>query len=159
MVQVTARLPDALGAELDAAAAQLSRCRADIIRQAIEYYLDDIEDLRCGVAALKDPADPVLNWAEVRVAEGLSRSESRCSLRIKRSAAKALASLPKVERERLVEAIDLLCDTPAAGSALKGEFEGLRRLRVGHYRVVYEWQRNDLVILVVRIGHRREVYR
>ena len=66
MVQVTARLPDALGAELDAASAQLSRCRADIIRQAIEYYLDDIEDLRCGVAALKDPADPALNWAEVR---------------------------------------------------------------------------------------------
>jgi transposase len=46
--------------------AQFIRFRADIIRQAIEYYLDDIEDLRCGVAALKDPADPVLNWAEVR---------------------------------------------------------------------------------------------
>ena len=75
MVQVTARLPDALGAELDAAAAQLSRSRADIIRQAIEYYLDDIEDLLCGMAALKDPADPVLNWAEVRLAEGFSRSE------------------------------------------------------------------------------------
>jgi len=39
------------------------------------------------------------------------------------------------------------------------EFEGLRRLRVGRYRVVYEWQRSELVILVVRIGHRREVYR
>jgi transposase len=63
MVQVTARLPDALGAELDAAAQQLNPCRADIIRQAVEYDLDDIEDLRCGVAALKDPA---LNWAEVR---------------------------------------------------------------------------------------------
>ena len=75
MVQVTARLPDALGAELDAAAPQLSRCRADIIRQAIEYYLDDIEDLRCVAAALKVPADPVLNSAEVRVAEGFSRSE------------------------------------------------------------------------------------
>ena len=60
---------------------------------------------------------------------------------------------------RVVVAIDLLCDTPAAGSALKGEFEGLRLLRVGHYRVVYEWQRSELVILVVRIGHRREVYR
>jgi mRNA interferase RelE/StbE len=35
----------------------------------------------------------------------------------------------------------------------------LRRLRVGHYRVVYEWQRSALVILVVRVGHRREVYR
>ena len=70
-----------------------------------------------------------------------------------------MASLPKLDRERLVEAIDLLCDAPAAGSALKGEFEGLRRLRVGRYRVVYEWQRRDLVILVVRVGYCREVYR
>lgn len=66
MVQVTARLPDALGEELDAAARQLNRCRADIIRQAIEYYLDDVEDLRLGIEALKDPADPVLDWSEVR---------------------------------------------------------------------------------------------
>ena len=66
-IQVTARLPDTLGAELDAAAAQqLNRCRADIIRQAIEYYLDDVEDLRQAVDTLKDPADPVLDWAEVR---------------------------------------------------------------------------------------------
>jgi mRNA interferase RelE/StbE len=83
----------------------------------------------------------------------------RCSLRIKRSALKALAALPKADRVRVVDAIDRLCDSPASGSALKGEFEGLRRLRVGHYRVVYEWQCSELVILVVRIGHRREVYR
>jgi transposase len=37
-----------------------------MIRQAIEYYLDDVEDLRCGTNALEDPADPLLNWAEVR---------------------------------------------------------------------------------------------
>jgi hypothetical protein len=42
------------------------RLRADVIRQAIEYYLDDIEDLRAGVASLTDPADPVLDWAAVR---------------------------------------------------------------------------------------------
>lgn len=83
----------------------------------------------------------------------------RYSLRIKRSAAKALSALPKPDRVRVVEAIDMLCETPAAGSALKGEFEGLRRLRVGHFRVVYEWERTELVILVVRIGHRRDVYR
>ena len=75
MIQVTARLPDSLGAELDSAAQQLNRRRADIIRQALEYDLDDIEDLRCGVSALKVPADPVLDWAEVRVAAGFSRSE------------------------------------------------------------------------------------
>jgi transposase len=73
MVQVTARLPDPLSEELDAVAHQLQRSRADLIRQAIEYYLDDIEDLRLGVGALKDPADPVLNWAEVR--DALLRSD------------------------------------------------------------------------------------
>ena len=66
MVQVTARLPDGLSAELDAAAEHLKRSRADVIRQAIEYYLDDVEDLRCGIEALKDPADPLLKWSEVR---------------------------------------------------------------------------------------------
>lgn len=69
----------------------------------------------------------------------------RCSLRIKRSAAKALASLPKADRVRVVEAIDLLCDTPAAGSALTGEFEGLRR--------------SEQMTLVVRISQCRKVYR
>ena len=83
----------------------------------------------------------------------------RCSLRIKRTAAKALAALPKPDRLRVVEAIERLCELPAAGSALKGEFEGLRRLRVGAYRVVYEWRQAELVVLVVRIGHRKEVYR
>ncbi|MCP9915150.1 type II toxin-antitoxin system RelE family toxin [Cyanobium sp. ATX 6F1] len=35
----------------------------------------------------------------------------------------------------------------------------MSRLRVGHYRVVYEWQRSELVILVLRIAHRRVVDR
>ncbi|MCT0224840.1 hypothetical protein KQ310_06685 [Synechococcus sp. CS-1328] len=41
----------------------MERYGADIIRQAIATDLDDIEDLRCGLAALKDPADPALDWA------------------------------------------------------------------------------------------------
>ena len=59
-------------------------------------------------------------------------------LKNSRSGANALAAIPKADCLRLLEAIGLLCDTPAAGSALKGEFEGLLRLREGHYRVVYE---------------------
>jgi len=83
----------------------------------------------------------------------------RCSLRIKRSAAKALGSIAKPERLKIMAAIDRLCETPSAGSALKGEFEGLRRLRVGTCRVVYEWRQDELLVLVVRIAHRREAYR
>jgi mRNA interferase RelE/StbE len=81
------------------------------------------------------------------------------SIRIKASAAKSLASLNKPDRVRVIEAIDLLAAEPHAGSALKGEFKGLRRIRVGQYRVIYEVLDNELIVLVVKIGHRRDVYR
>ena len=66
MTQITARLPDELVAALDGAAAQLRRTRADVVRQAIEYYLDDFEDVAAAIQALQDPADPVLEWDSVR---------------------------------------------------------------------------------------------
>lgn len=81
------------------------------------------------------------------------------SIKIKGSAAKALSRVDPRDRSRLIEAIDRLADQPAAGAALKGEFGGLRRLRVGRYRIIYEALHEELTVLVVRIGHRREVYR
>jgi mRNA interferase RelE/StbE len=60
---------------------------------------------------------------------------------------------------RLVDAIDRLREEPLAGGALKGEFSGLRRLRVGNYRIICEVIHEQLTVLVVRIGRRREVYR
>ncbi len=81
------------------------------------------------------------------------------SVSIKQSAAKALETVAREDRLRIIAAIDQLKTTPTAGSVLKGEFSGLRRIRIGHYRVVYEVQDQKLVVLVVRIGHRREVYR
>ena len=81
------------------------------------------------------------------------------SIRIKASAAKELQRVPKVDRTRIVRAIDRLMDSPFLGNALKGELRGLRRLRVGDYRVVYELRDDLLVVLVVRISHRREAYR
>ena len=81
------------------------------------------------------------------------------SLRIKRSASRELARAPRSDRRRIVRAIDGLAEHPLAGSALKGELRGLRRIRVGDYRVVYEVLADRLVILVVRVAHRREAYR
>lgn len=66
MTQVTARIPDTLVTELDGAASALRRSRAEVIRLAIEYYLDDFEDLRASISALRDPGDPVLDWEAVR---------------------------------------------------------------------------------------------
>ncbi len=81
------------------------------------------------------------------------------SVRIKASAVKALKKIAVKERERLILAIDSLAMNPAAGGALKGEFAGLRRLRVGDYRIVYEVNDGELVVLVIRVGHRQGVYR
>lgn len=65
MVQITARLADELVDALDGVASTLGRSRSDVVRQAIESYLDDIGDA-AAIAALLDPADPVLDWASVR---------------------------------------------------------------------------------------------
>lgn len=81
------------------------------------------------------------------------------SIRIRASAAKALRKLPQKTRHRLVAAIDRLAEEPGAGSVLKGEFSGLRWLRVGQFRIIYEVIGKDLTVLIVRIGDRREVYR
>ena len=81
------------------------------------------------------------------------------SIRIRASAAKELERVSKSDRLRIVAAIDRLADYPLVGSALKGDLRGLRRLRVGDYRVLYEVRNNDLIVLVVRIAHRRDVHR
>jgi mRNA interferase RelE/StbE len=81
------------------------------------------------------------------------------SVRIKASAAKELAAIALPERERLIEAIDRLGAEPLRGTALKGDLTGLRRVRVGDYRIVYEVRHGELIVLVIRVAHRREVYR
>ena len=81
------------------------------------------------------------------------------SVRIKASAVKALKKIALKDRERVISAIDALAINPAAGGVLKGEFAGLRRLRVSDYRIVYEVNDGELLVLVIRIGHRQGVYR
>ena len=68
MSQVTARLPDEMVKELDKTARSLRRTRAEVIRQAIEIYLEDYQDLTAAVEALRDPSDEVFDWEEVRSA-------------------------------------------------------------------------------------------
>lgn len=83
----------------------------------------------------------------------------RYSIRIKRSAERELARIAKPQRRRIIDAIDRLADQPDAGSRLKGSLRGLRRIRVGDYRVLYEVLDGELIVLVVRVAHRREAYR
>ena len=85
---------------------------------------------------------------------------SRYEVEIARRAVKSLARLPRGEQQRVRAAIDLLADEPRPPGcvALAGE-QSVYRVRVGDYRILYEVADARLLILVVRIGHRRAVYR
>ena len=83
----------------------------------------------------------------------------RYRLSLKRSAEKELRSIHPQERERIIGAIRDLADDPrpAAAKALTGV--DAWALRVGRYRVIYELEDALLVVTVIKIGHRRDVYR
>ena len=87
------------------------------------------------------------------------RSGVSYSVRIKRSAAKELSRLPKQARLLVIRAIDGLAEQPLSGSSLKGGLRGLRRIRIGDYRVVYELLTDEVVVLVVRVARRSDAYR
>jgi mRNA interferase RelE/StbE len=77
-----------------------------------------------------------------------------------KQAAKQFKTLPTQEQERLQAKIDALASEPRPVGVVKlvGE-EDLYRIRVGDYRVIYVIQDDLLLILILKIGHRREVYR
>jgi mRNA interferase RelE/StbE len=79
---------------------------------------------------------------------------------VARRAVKAIAKLPRPEQQRVRAAIDLLAQTPRPPGCvqLAGE-EDAYRVRVGDNRILYEVHDRILLVQVVRVGHRREVYR
>jgi|HubBroStandDraft_1064217.scaffolds.fasta_scaffold02006_14 mRNA interferase RelE/StbE len=74
---------------------------------------------------------------------------------------KQLARLPKDIASRLADAIERLAVNPfpPGSKPLRGAEKGAYRIRIGDYRVVYEVYRKRLVVLVIKVGNRRDVYR
>ena len=83
----------------------------------------------------------------------------RFEIQATQSAAKALDRLPKEVRERVLDALVVLESQPRPPGSKKLVNRSAWRIRVGDYRVLYEIREEKLVILIVEIGHRREIYR
>jgi mRNA interferase RelE/StbE len=82
------------------------------------------------------------------------------TLSITRPALKALAGIAKRDRERIYQRLDqLVADPYTMPNVKKLQGEDNFRLRVGDYRILYLIEEAELVIVVVDVGHRREVYR
>jgi len=81
-------------------------------------------------------------------------------IEVKKSAAKELKKISKSDQKRIVRAIDNLAENlPNPDTTkLKGN-NPFHRIRVGDYRIIYEIQNDILLILIIKIGHRKDIYR
>lgn len=82
-------------------------------------------------------------------------------IEITRTAEKQILRLNKITRERLIKFVKKLtqCDPRHSGKALKGNKAELWRYRVGDYRLICVIEESSSQIIVLEVGHRREVYR
>jgi len=84
----------------------------------------------------------------------------RYTIHYKPAAFRQLAALPEATRVRVEAAIERLSENPFPPKVTKMVGEPPRwRIRIGDYRVVYEIHSNVLLVLVVAVGHRKDIYR
>jgi len=77
-------------------------------------------------------------------------------------AAKELEKIYMVDKKlyfRLITAVETLKKSPHQGKRLKGKLAGDYSLRVGGYRIIYTLHKHMLVIYIIDMGHRKEIYR
>jgi mRNA interferase RelE/StbE len=85
---------------------------------------------------------------------------SRYRIEFLKTAKKELAKLPQQIQKRIAAKIDtLLLDPYPSDSKKLKNGNGRFRIRVGDYRIIYRLEDDQLVILVIKIGHRRDVYK
>ena len=75
------------------------------------------------------------------------------------SAARTLAKLEPVVRRRIARRIDRLAEDPRSGAVKLRGVDDVWRARVGDYRILYQIEDDRLVVVVISVGHRRDVYR
>ena len=80
------------------------------------------------------------------------------SIEIKKSAAKEIEKLPKTMMLRVLEKIKNLSSEPRSLGCKKLSGDEKYRIRVGNYRILYSVEDDILVVYVVKVGHRREIY-
>ncbi len=81
------------------------------------------------------------------------------SIQIKKSAQKEIKALPSSEKHRIIAKIQSLAENPRGPDCKKLSVQERYRVRVGVYRILYEIHDNFLIIMIIRVAHRKDVYR
>ena len=77
----------------------------------------------------------------------------------KKSVTKDFKALPKADIKKILAKIDSLVENPRIEGAIKLSGHDLYRIRQGLYRIIYEIRDNELVVQVIKVGHRSDVYK
>ena len=83
-------------------------------------------------------------------------------LQLTRQAESSLERMVHREPElyrRVVEVLDDLQRDPSQGKPLKGQLKGRYSYRIGTYRIIYTIIRDQLLVIIIDVGHRRDIYR
>ena len=80
-------------------------------------------------------------------------------IELRRKAQRSLDRLPKGDFDAILDAVKGLANSPRPKGVEKIKSAGLWRIRQGDYRIVYSIDDKQQMVTVVRIGHRREIYR
>lgn len=78
---------------------------------------------------------------------------------IKKSVAKDLRSIPNKDVKRILKCFDSLIENPTADGCIKLSGQERYRVRHGPYRIIYEIQDSELIIVVVKVAHRSQAYK
>lgn len=84
---------------------------------------------------------------------------AKYKLTFKTSVAKDLRHIPRQDVQSILQRIEGLADEPRPVGCEKLSGQERFRVRQGAYRIIYEVRDQELVIMVVKVGHRRDVYR
>ncbi len=78
---------------------------------------------------------------------------------ISKKANKEFEKIPKLYFDKILNILDSLKNDPYLGKALVGELKGWYSIRAWPYRIIYEIHKDKLIINIIKIGHRKDVYK
>ena len=83
-------------------------------------------------------------------------------IEVGRQAAKDLEKVYRSDRtlyQRFLNAFSSIANDPSEGKALHGDLRGLNSYRFGSYRILYEIRHKQLIVVIIDLGHRRDIYK
>ena len=121
--------------------------------------LEELDDIRAFDQAVAEDSKSIPFEKAIAQIEQIETESLKYAVEILRSAQKSLARIQAEDRETISDAIRKLGDNPRQAGTRKLTGREAWRLRVGRYRVIYQVFDDRLVVSVILVGHRRDIYR